>query len=72
MGTPVEHRFSLEKEVNISDWMEKFETLYESIVREGKILPEYILSNTRGTAQKIVGFSSPISSVSNLTSYGHD
>lgn len=33
--------------------------------------PEYILSNTRGTAQKIVGLSSPISSTNNLTSCGH-
>lgn len=31
-------------------------------------LPENILSRTRGTAQKIVGFSTPISSTSSLTS----
>jgi len=36
-----------------------------------KSLPEYTLSSTRGTAQKTVGFSSPISSISNLTSYSN-
>ena len=36
-----------------------------------KSLPEYTLSSTRGTTQKIVGFSSPTSSINNLTSYSH-
>ena len=31
-------------------------------------LPEWILSSTRGTAQKMLGLSSPMSSINNLTS----
>jgi len=34
-------------------------------------LHEYTLSSTRGTTQKIVDFSSPTSSINNLTSYNH-
>jgi len=36
-----------------------------------KGIPEYTLSSTRGTAQKKVGFSSPRSSINNLTSCSH-
>lgn len=42
--------------------------IVKNTVEQVKVLPEYILSSTRGTAQKIVGFSSPMSSSNNLTS----
>lgn len=57
-----------------SDWLLYLEkdTELDSISTfkcKKKFAPEYILSNTRGTAQKIVGFSSPMSSTNNLTSW---